>query len=147
MIRPLYERQIDREKEAEIIALIERAWRVKAAKLKVALKLDYALSREGRVVAFAEVKARTYSWEQIDQLGGYMLSLDKWAQARSLCSGLPFSLVVDAAGELRSFTTRFDLAFPITLGGRKDRDDWQDMEPCILIPVRHFSPVSVRAVA
>lgn len=141
-MRPLYERPQDRAKEQAIIGQIERAWNVKAAKLKTALKLDYALAREGAVVAFAEVKARTYSWEQIDELGGYMLSLDKWTQARQLCAGLPFSLVVEAAGEVRSFTTRFDLPFPVTLGGRKDRNDWQDVEPCILIPVQHFKAVA-----
>lgn len=142
MQRPLYERAIDRAKEREIISKIELKWNVKAAKLKTALKLDYALTRKGAVVAFAEVKARTYSWEQIDQLGGYMLSLDKWTQARTLCAGLPFSLVVEASDELRCFNTRFDLPFPVVIGGRKDRADWQDVEPCILIPVRHFKAVA-----
>lgn len=140
--RPFYEGQADRTKEREIVSKIEGAWNVRAAKLKTSLKLDYALAREGSVVAFAEVKARTYSWEQLDRMGGYMLSLDKWTQARQLCSGLPFSLVIEASGDLRHFSTRFDLPFGIVMGGRKDRADWQDVEPCILIPVRHFKPVS-----
>jgi hypothetical protein len=145
--RPLYERASDRQNEAAIIAKVERAWSVKAAKLKTALKLDYALTREGRVVSFAEVKARSYSWPEIRALGGYMLSLDKWVHARALCSGLPFTLVVEAQGELRSFVTRFEGDFPVVLGGRKDRNDWQDMEPCILIPEHRFAPVTIREAA
>lgn len=136
--RSFYERQIDRQNEAAIIATLEQAWSVKAAKLKPSLKLDYALSRDGTVRAFAEVKARTYSWEQIDQLGGYMLSLDKWTHARGFCAGLPLVLAVSAGDEIRTFITRFSENFRVVLGGRTDRNDWQDVEPCILIPVDRF---------
>lgn len=144
--RPRYETQKDRDNEAAAVKKVSEAWGVKFIKLKPTLHLDYALYRDKRVVSFAEVKVRTYTWEQIDRAGGYMLALDKWVKAHELCVGMPFTLIVQADGELRVYKVDKFEQFPIMVAGRRDRGDWRDVEPCVFIPVDKFSSLESNAI-
>jgi hypothetical protein len=106
--------------------------------------LDYAFTRKNRVVAFCEIKVRNYSMQQIQQFGGYLLSVDKWLAAKSLSqvTKTPFVLVVQTNGGLyySSFKDEF-LHDGVTLGGRTDRSDWQDVEPCVLLNIKRFQQI------
>lgn len=111
----------------------------KARKLPIRYALDYGLFQD-KLIGFAEVKCRTVGFEAIHRMGGYMLSLGKWMSARTLyeMTGAPFFLAVSTPDG--TFAARFDEfpVFTVSLGGRTDRRDWQDMEPVVMIPVWHF---------
>ena len=83
--------------------------------------------------------------EHIGQMGGYLLSLQKWIAARnmSLSTAVPFILVVKTLDGVyyAAFDTDF-LPDNLLVRGRKDRGDWQDIEPCILLKTHRFTKIA-----
>ena len=139
MARPTYERQADRERQAEAIAVIERAWGCSAAPTKAFYPFDYALKRRS-IVAWAEVKCRT---NEHSRYPTYMLSLHKWKDGLHYESttGLPFLIVVSFTdGVFYHQPSKGSPSFDI--GGRQDRGDAADMEPCVFIPIQQFKRIS-----
>jgi len=140
-VRPLYETDADRLAEKNVADLLEVRWTCQLSKLPIAYRLDFLVCTILQPRAFCEIKVRKYTWEQISDWGGYMLSLGKWDAARNLflATGLPFLLVVSCAGDVRwRLFARFPVV-PIKMGGRTDRDDSQDMEPVVMIDCAKFN--------
>jgi len=144
-MRDLYESEDDLARESKVIALIEFAWKCKAVKLSIKYSLDYVLTRSDKALAFCEVKTRNYTMAEIDQFGGYLLSLGKWMAAKQISesSDLPFFLVVKTTDAVyyAEFRTGFFHPNDVLVRGRKDRDDWQDIEPCVLLDVNKFKKI------
>jgi hypothetical protein len=145
MVRPSYETIETLQDELTLIEKICHQWRCEAAKLPIKYLLDFALVREGEIIAWCEIKRRTYSFEDLDKMGGYMLALTKWQMACVLnkLSQRPFVLVVQCTDGIRAAvweTGNMPFLKP-SIAGRYDRGDWQDAEPCIFIPVSEFKKV------
>jgi hypothetical protein len=144
-MRPMYETKADLTIEESVKGLLEKEWCCDLVKLPIRYHLDFACSRNGRVIGFCEVKSRSYTMEAIDRMGGYLLSIGKWEAAKSLCdaSGLAFLLVVRATDGL--YYARFKDDFlpdDVLIRGRTDRDDWQDIEPCVLLDASKFKLIA-----
>ena len=141
-MRQMYESSDDLERESSVIAKVETAWKCKAVKLSIKYSLDYVLVRGDKALAFCEVKTRNYTMAQIDQFGGYLLSLGKWMAAKQISDscGLPFFLIVQTTDGIyyADFHSDFGLPDGVLVRGRTDRDDWQDVEPCVLLNVNRF---------
>ena len=141
-MRPRYETEADLKNEVEVIAPVERWLRCRAVKFAARYRADFAMvERGGLICCFAEVKVRN---ERIDP---YWIGLDKWTALYQLsdharyCSLIvvrwPTQLAyVPVLPEYRSALTR--------LGGRTDRNDPDDIEPMVLIPLAHFRPLVTR---
>ncbi len=146
-MRPLYERPEDIANERRLAELVASEWDVQPLKLKTAYSVDYALTRAGRTLAFSEFKCRTYSMPQMDRMGGFMLSLHKWAAIKTLtdASGLPFVVVVgDGEGEVWHHRPTDFSHDGVAFGGRMDRGDHQDVEPVILLRMARFTRLNSR---
>lgn len=147
MARLLYEKQEDLDRESAVARVLEVAWNCSMAKLAIKYHLDYVAKRGDTAAAFCEIKSRSYSMEQIDRFGGYLLSINKWSSAESLyrASSLPFILVVCATDGIyyASFTTFKPDS--VVVRGRKDRNDWQDIEPCVLLNTSRFTKLQKKA--
>ena len=143
-MRPLYETDSDLNKESKIARFLEVAWGCSFKKLPIRYALDFALTVDDTVKAFCEIKTRNYSMKEIQSMGGYMLSIGKWMAAKQLseASGLPFVLIVCTTDAL--YQGRFVSFKPdsVSLKGRKDRNDWQDIEPCILLNANQFKRIT-----
>lgn len=138
--RPLYETTESLSEERLVAERIGEAWSCNPVKLARAYQLDFALCRDDAVQAWAEVKVRTKRYPT------YMLSLHKWLAAVELHerTGLPALLVVQWP-DLLAYCALSGLRRPlsVTMGGRRDRGDWQDMEPVVHIPLEFFNRVRV----
>jgi len=135
--RPEYESQNDRNNEQAIIAVVESKWHCKAQKLKKRLELDFALIRNGKIVAFAEVKQRNVLH---DTYKTFAISLHKWLKAKELSEAckIPVFFVIGYKDGIR--WVKHDLTeYEMFMGGRTDRGDAQDVEPMIHIPIKQFS--------
>ncbi len=141
MSRPMYETQADLRNEAAVIEILSQKWRVNFHKLPIKYHLDYAATRNGKVVAYVEVKVRKYTMERIGQMGGYMLSVGKLQTAKQLCeiSSAAFCLAVQCTDGLHWIAIKDFTEFPVAITGRTDRGDSQDVEPCVLIPAGRFT--------
>jgi hypothetical protein len=140
---PWYETDATLGQESIVFRIIARRWNCIAVKLPVAYRLDFALTRDNKVLSFCEFKNRNYTMNQFDDWGGYLLSLHKWTEAQSMCksTGVPFVLVVKTIDNKIWYSVFKDdfFKFPTTIGGRKDRNDSRDIEPCVLIDVNKFT--------
>ena len=134
--RPRYETQDDLSREGAFSRKVSEKFNCTFRKMPLRYGLDYAAMRDGVIVAFIEIKVRT---NPVDQYQTYMVALSKWSAARELraVTGLPSFLMVqwsDAWG----YTPLSGTIDSLTFGGRKDRSDWQDMEPVTLIGMDRF---------
>lgn len=148
MSRPLYETQLDKTREAAAIQLAASRWRASPVKLPMQYRIDYALMRDDRIAALAEVKCRDVDASQYPSL---MLSLAKW-QAGIALAGLlrvPFIIVASYADGARFVKVNELDAAAVTFGfgGRNDRNDEQDMEPVVYIPASCFVAIRTKEPA
>lgn len=141
--RPLYESADDLRNEQDTAALLGRLWDCQFRKLPIRYHLDFTITQGDKAVAFCEMKTRSYTMQKIEEMGGYLLSLGKWGAAQSLhhASRLPFILVVKTLDGIWYATFTDFLPERVVVQGRTDRGDWQDIEPCVLIPGKHFKKV------
>lgn len=140
-MRPLYENDRQRQAEGNIIKIvIEPAWRCRAEKLPVSYGLDYLLLRVKKAVAFMEFKGKPeHSFdEMVGMVGGVPLDLDKIERALhyQTLTKLPFALVCAFYdGIYRAVLCEIAAGAPydVRFGGRRDRGDWQDREPYVVL--------------
>ena len=148
MTRPLYENSSTLQEEVKFFSDLRRledyaGYRFQ--KLPLSYRLECAIedTSSGNIIGFCEFKRRTNRRKQYPTL---LLSLHKYA---ALCDyakfGESFLFVrwedFDGAyhvNEHEGSVTDYKIAW----GGRRDRDDWQDMEPTIHIPIDHFEVVN-----
>ena len=143
-MRPLYETPEDRSNEMKVAKLLSADWGCDLSKLKIACAIDFALTRGGKVAALMEVKCRKYSSQALDNLGGIILSAHKvqagmrWADTH----GVKFIIALGLEDGIFFLSLnpgdKVD-GFGLEIMGRKDRGDPQDMEPCVIIPIKRFS--------
>ena len=143
MSRPMYENEQTLIEEREVALILEKAWNCSFSKMPIRYKLDFAIHRNQKLIAFCEVKCRDVSIDKLTEWGGYLLALGKYMAAKELTETTkkPFSLIVTTTEGIyhRKFTEFNETDYRVM--GRKDRDDWQDIEPCVLIPINTFKKV------
>lgn len=132
-VRPLYESADDRAREAEIATKIERLLSRKLIKLPMQYRLDYMVMDDERLTAWVEIKRRFHTF---DNYPNVFLSLAKVMAARELnaATGLPCRFFV----QFNDCLAHADMCKPgraLRFSGRFDREDWQDIEPLVLIPM------------
>jgi hypothetical protein len=136
-MRPLYESQSDLQNEFAVAALLAKRWSCEFRKLPIKYGVDFAVCQGRDIVAFAEIKCRSYSYSQLDRLGGYMVSAHKWAVGLTLSRSFDVPLVLIVRLTDGIFWTK-DTSGKLVMGGRSDRGDEQDIEPCVLLPMSSF---------
>ena len=143
--RPIYETEQDLASEREVAGMLAERFNCLFSKMPIRYNLDYALKKtDDRCIGYCEIKSRKYSMAEIDNFGGYLMSVGKWASAKNLCesSCVPFLLAVRTtdgvwAAKFKPHTNDFR-PDGVLVRGRKDRGDWQDVEPCVLLNVSRF---------
>ena len=144
MSRPLYENLTNLANEREVALYLEEIWKCEAVKLPIKYGLDYSFRRNNTLFGFCEIKCLNYELSQFDRMsGGYFISLNKFMSAKSLVefTSLPFFLILDLPDGIwfRQFVKFDNLKFVVN--GRKDRDDWQDVEPMVLLETNLFKKI------
>lgn len=135
-MRPIYETEEDLAKEASLGSIIARHWKCRMQKLQPRDHFDYAAIRDGKVSAFIEIKNRT---NKMSQYPTYMISMTKVINATmtTIATGIPCFLVVrwiDKTG----YVNIGNIDTTVTMGGRTDRSDPQDVEPVCHIDIGEF---------
>lgn len=144
MIRPLYETDTDIQNERSVVEAICGAWGLSARKMKIACMIDYALIRDEKVVAVMEIKCRKYAADEIDRMGGLIMSAMKMQAGRLWrdIHGVVFMLAIRLTDGLYIWISKPGDEWPVmelAYKGRTDRGDWQDVEPCCMLPMDMFS--------
>jgi hypothetical protein len=135
-VRPLYETATDLVAERAIAETIAGVFDRQIEKLPKQYRLDFAVTdTERRVRAFLEVKRRHNAH---DRYPDAILSLSKVVAAKHLS---------EVVGVRSWFAIQWDDAigyapldghYTVSMTGRTDRGDWQDIEPHCHIPLADF---------
>jgi len=141
---PLYETASDLSVERGIADRLEQRWSCSLRKLNPTSPIDYCAMRGKKVVAWVEIKRRQKSMQQIADLGGVMVNLEKMKSASDIAqiTNIPFMLVVGTVDGV--FAAKFDDDFvpdELTVCGRKDRNDPNDVEACAIYHAHRFKEV------
>ena len=146
LMQKTYETKKNKDNEKEIAAAIEQYMGCEMISAPMKWEIDYIAKRGNKIVAWVEIKQRNYTMGEINLFGGYMLSLKKWMMAKNLydLTGIKFALAISALDGV--YVASFDCFYNqnIILGGRTDRNDSEDIEPCVLIPTNKFYKVGER---
>lgn len=135
--RPIYETLADASRENQVSDWLARHYGCEVVKLKPLYQFDRALVMDGEIQGYAEIKCRT---TPSTQYKSYLISGDKMVKAlawRKL-AGVPCYLVVAWTDAIGVFLIEADRDYTVRIGGRKDRADNQDLEPCFFIPLSWF---------
>lgn len=141
MTRPQYETASSLQVERESLAKFLLDSPYKAVKLPKRYYLDWVvMARDRSVNAWIECKRR---YNMRSKYPTFMMSMKKWQEGSDLSrlGGKPFYVVVEWDDGL--FYVRQDEvldAVTYGIGGRTDRNDPEDIEPCVYIPVHLFQP-------
>lgn len=136
--RPRYETARDRQEERVII---EQFTDLPAYKVPERYPFDFAIVEDDHIVAAVEVKSRKIN---LETMGSLHISAAKLVNLSDYNSKLNLDcyLLVRAKDGLFSFevteTALQSLSGTLIIGGRKDRRDPQDMEPCLVVPFDRF---------
>jgi hypothetical protein len=124
---------------------LENLYNLDLRRNKTLYKYDISVVKNGVVTGLLELKRRNYPYGKYDT---YTVSLDKIREGvvYSLYLGIPCTLVVFfSCGTLVSY--RIDAqqvkGFDITYGGRTDRNDPNDLEPLVNIPIAFFKVLDI----
>tara|TARA_A100000172_G_scaffold69562_1_gene49661 strand:+ start:942 stop:1388 length:447 start_codon:yes stop_codon:yes gene_type:complete len=134
--RPVYEKQMDRDNEAELALIVTQKWKCQMSKMKDKSAFDYAAIRSNEVMAFIEMKTRK---TEMNKYPSYLISFTKVWKAKQLYQALhlPVFLLVKWADKI-AFTALHNCKPKVQIGGRKDRQDPSDIEPVAMIPLEDF---------
>lgn len=141
-VRQTYETAVDVDNERSVADQFERKWGAKFIKLRRLAPVDFAIVRDGTVVGWAEVKCRKHEMGKYPTL---ILSADKAMSimGRVEHSGLPCFLCVRFSDGLAFVAMKDEYLSRISIKGRNDRGDDDDMEPCIEVPIADFRRVQL----
>jgi|14_taG_2_1085336.scaffolds.fasta_scaffold09113_7 hypothetical protein len=135
-MRPIYETEKDLRNEVTLSDLVSERWKCSMQKLQPRDRFDYAAVRSGKVMSFIEMKTRT---NPMMKYPTYMISMTKVINAKitNMATGIPCFLIVkwsDYAG----YVSIDNIETTVTMGGRTDRSDPQDVEPVCHINLSYF---------
>lgn len=143
--RPIYENEETLSGERAAVQAFAKAMNCGIVKLPRRYVLDYAQTRAGgeMIDGFLEVKCRGH---EMGKHRLYMISLQKYEAALILKSltNLPTKLLIQFTDALAycPLSSIQPGSLRIVMLGRDDRDDWQDKEPCLMIPMDYFERIA-----
>ena len=136
-MRPVYESPKDRGKEFDVLIAAAAAWGSEFAGTRTLSPCDYVMMKDGEVKALVEIKCRS---NKLGKYPDYMISHEKVGkiQAAAQVMGCKPLLIVQFTDHL-GWVDLSKTGGKVSFGGRKDRNDDADMEPCLFIPISQFS--------
>jgi len=142
--RPIYETRENIASERLVAEAVGRSWNCEVLKLPRLWPADYCCVRGRSVEAFLEIKVRSYTFETLRSMGGYMIDVRKVAALQSLSetTNRQAFLIVSLAGQIYFMpVVPSNKPTQVVMGGRRDRSDDADIEPCAIFCMSMFRPI------
>lgn len=130
----------DRANQREVAAVLAEVWQCEMVEFKETSLVDYMAVKDATAWALVEIKCRSITYRDRPQ---YMLSADKWVNTQTVASVLRVrGLLVVRFGDGSIYGTDLLATDPeppeMRMGGRRDRGDPRDLEPCVWLPISAF---------
>lgn len=137
MARRSYETEENLVKEREIADFIQSVWHMSLIKNPKSYRIDFGVMKGGRIRGWVEVKERKINLFTYPTV---ILSLAKWMQGRRLAleTGTRFFFVIQVIDGSILCSEETSATRKVNYGGRRDRNDSEDIEPVVHIPIADF---------
>lgn len=132
----------DVEREAKVAAVVATEFGWDLQKTPTFYKVDFFALRDGKPKAWVEIKARhtialrkyPYLWLSLERVSALMqFAAD---------TNLPAFVVFGLSDGIYWHRLKVPMAYRIEMGGRTDRNDPNDVEPCCCLPQDEFSVIA-----
>jgi len=140
-MRPIYEKTEDRNRERAVFQLLSKKLNCVCITTPKLSRIDRLIcTKKGKLKAIVELKIRT---NKHDAYPTYMLSAAKYKKMLSLADALKVHalLLVKYADKIRM--VKLEEEYQLSIGGRTDRGDAQDIEECVYIPIKDFVDLDI----
>jgi hypothetical protein len=137
-MRPIYERQADRERQDAIMRAFCDCYGCDAVVMPALCAWDYEIRYCGEIVAVAEIKTRS---KPATLYPHFMVKEEKvqMVRAEGERRGIAPLLLVNYP-DLRAWARLDRVEYSTGMGGRWDRGDPADVEMMAYIPLAYFTP-------
>lgn len=139
--RGFYETKESLSRESLVADEVAKAWACRQVKMPKYYKCDYALARGKMVKAFLEIKCRDVLPDTYETL---ILSVDKFTFLVEMerSTKIPCFFVVRFTDNSIRYAKLSEVkGFTIEIGGRFDRNDDDDTEAVVHIPIGEMKPL------
>ena len=138
MNRPIYEAPEHVSKELTVASYVCNVFSCTYEQFPPLHALNGKLVRNGITDAVVEIKIRNNASTKYPTL---MMSANKWKRGLEWAhkENKPFLLVIKFTDGV--FLTKVAADYPESIGGRTDRNDPNDMERCVYIPISSFKKI------
>lgn len=133
-MRPRYETQEDRDNELSVVNALQLSG-FTLYKLPISYRLDYIMFRDGKLLGFVEIKTRKHKHDKYPSL---MIALSKVMAAKQLATATQTKSVLMVKYDDGIFGINFQMPHVVSVGGRSDRSDNSDIEPCAFYDIKHL---------
>jgi len=142
----MLETELQKKTERWVGEQVSKYWECRVYELPKFYRLDWQLMRDGETFGFGEFKGRSYSYAQLEEMGGFMLSLSKFLHMgmTSQHTGLPVYLFTKLGDLILSYEhlTGRNQYHKVSRFFKSHRQRKTDVEPAVVIPMDHFKPVN-----
>jgi hypothetical protein len=143
--RPTYENSDHLNEERRVIEAVEATHGIRMAKTPKYYHIDFCgVDHTGRVVGWFEVRNKSFEKNRFQT---FYTSLEKYLSVARMghLTNLPAFIVCGWRDKIEAHKVKHTAAreYPLTIGGRtvNTRNDPDDIEPVIHIPLAHFQPL------
>ena len=136
----IYETDQNEQEERQVAAYLSMVYGFAMYKTPQFAVVDYIATRDTKPIALVEIKCRRQSIQQIDEMGGYLISLSKWTKMRQLSDmmRMPVALCIRFDKAVYKYVT-YEFGYDGT--SKITRRDRGETEPAVIINVERFTRV------
>lgn len=138
----IYQTAADKTEERRIAQQLATRWRCSAHEFPELSPIDWYLHRGPTLCALIEIKRKTRTFTQYPTV--FLDVLKYWAlQSSSLAFRAPGLFVVECTDGLFCADVRHVIGLSVSVVGRRDRENPNDVRPAIAMPLRLFKPITL----
>lgn len=135
MARPIYETESDLKRERALANYAALKWNCFMRKQDKYNQFDYVAISGGKVKAFVELRCRNNEYEKYPTC---FVSASKLSSAHAMYQATGLKVLFLVSWKDKTGFTDLVKQYPITVGGRLDRNDSADVEALAEIPISDF---------
>jgi hypothetical protein len=147
---PTYQTQKDLDIEKSVADFLSKRWKKPVVKLPVETNMDYAFMDGEKILAVLEVKRRYHDYKQMKIWGSFFLDIAKLNGAINFIENhnarFVYAILLNDVLLIYTIKNKEDIAgMRLRNKGRKDRQNIDDIKPCIEIPIELFKRIDFYA--
>jgi hypothetical protein len=139
----IYQTDEHKAHERRVAQQLAERWHCEAIEFPELSPIDWYLRRGPKLVALVEIKRKGRTFAQYPSV--FLDVLKYWSLlSGAIAFGAPGLFVVDCTDGLYYAHVSACIGLRVSVVGRRDRDNPQDVRPTIAVPLKLFKPITAK---